>query len=103
VSKPLRLQPRLLEPHFADGAPYYRERSGEEREAAVVASSERARNAHLGLASLYELVANALDHRPSKARTRIDYREALLDDALDDSFPASDPPAIVMPGGSGNH
>jgi len=25
-------------------------------------------------------------------------REAMLDDALDDSFPASDPPAITMPG-----
>jgi hypothetical protein len=24
-------------------------------------------------------------------------REDLLDDALDDTFPASDPPAIVMP------
>jgi hypothetical protein len=27
-----------------------------------------------------------------------DRRDAILDDALDDSFPASDPPAIVMPG-----
>jgi hypothetical protein len=25
-------------------------------------------------------------------------REALLDDALDDTFPASDPPAITRPG-----
>lgn len=25
-------------------------------------------------------------------------RDAILDDALDDSFPASDPPAITMPG-----
>jgi hypothetical protein len=25
-------------------------------------------------------------------------REASLDDALDDTFPASDPPAIIMPG-----
>jgi hypothetical protein len=25
-------------------------------------------------------------------------REALLDDALDDTFPASDPPAITLPG-----
>jgi hypothetical protein len=24
-------------------------------------------------------------------------REAMLDEALDDSFPASDPPAIIMP------
>lgn len=25
-------------------------------------------------------------------------RDTILDDALDDSFPASDPPAITMPG-----
>lgn len=33
-------------------------------------------------------------------RSRADckeHRENLLDDALDDSFPASDPPAIVAP------
>lgn len=28
-------------------------------------------------------------------RSSVERREALLDDALDDSFPASDPPAIV--------
>jgi hypothetical protein len=28
----------------------------------------------------------------------VERREASLDDALDDSFPASDPPAITMPG-----
>jgi len=28
---------------------------------------------------------------------RVEHREALLDDALDDSFPASDPPSMVMP------
>ena len=30
-------------------------------------------------------------------RDPIERREELLDDALDDSFPASDPPAIVSP------
>jgi hypothetical protein len=30
-------------------------------------------------------------------RTRKEHREDLLDDALDDSFPASDPPAITSP------
>ena len=30
-------------------------------------------------------------------RSRAERREAMLDDALDDSFPASDPPAIIMP------
>ena len=34
---------------------------------------------------------------PAKDLRWIEHREALLDDALDDSFPASDPPAIVMP------
>jgi hypothetical protein len=28
----------------------------------------------------------------------VERREERLDDALDDSFPASDPPAITMPG-----
>lgn len=27
----------------------------------------------------------------------VEHREERLDEALDDSFPASDPPAIVMP------
>jgi hypothetical protein len=42
--------------------------------------------------------------RPSRKTGRsgqdarsVEHREALLDDALDDSFPASDPPAIVTP------
>ena len=35
---------------------------------------------------------------PGRVRSCIERREALLDDALDDSFPASDPPAITMPG-----
>jgi len=28
---------------------------------------------------------------------RVEHREALLDDALDDSLPASDPPSMVTP------
>jgi hypothetical protein len=35
---------------------------------------------------------------PARAEPCVERREALLDDALDDSFPASDPPAISMPG-----
>jgi hypothetical protein len=39
--------------------------------------------------------------RPTTAEARricfVKHREALLDDALDDSFPASDPPSMVMP------
>jgi hypothetical protein len=37
-----------------------------------------------------------LTEKASRA-SRAERREALLDDALDDSFPASDPPAIIMP------
>lgn len=33
--------------------------------------------------------------RPSKGKRK--HREELLDEALDESFPASDPPAIVEP------
>jgi hypothetical protein len=32
-----------------------------------------------------------------KRREAVERREALLDDALDDSFPASDPPSITAP------
>jgi len=35
------------------------------------------------------------DHAHEKAKRRSEERE--LDDALEDSFPASDPPAIVQP------
>jgi hypothetical protein len=31
-------------------------------------------------------------------RSCVERRDALLDNALDDSFPASDPPALVAPG-----
>lgn len=34
--------------------------------------------------------------RTKKDKLR-DHREALLDEALEDSFPASDPPSIVRP------
>jgi hypothetical protein len=34
----------------------------------------------------------------ARAASCDDRRDAILDDALDDSFPASDPPAITMPG-----
>ena len=40
--------------------------------------------------------------KPPRARPQLDaravkHREDLLDDALDDSFPASDPPSMVTP------
>jgi hypothetical protein len=37
-------------------------------------------------------------HENASAALCAERREALLDDALDDSFPASDPPAMTMPG-----
>jgi hypothetical protein len=35
--------------------------------------------------------------RHQARRACVERREYMLDDALDDSFPASDPPAITMP------
>jgi len=35
--------------------------------------------------------------RSEQEIARVKHREALLDDALDDTFPASDPPAMLMP------
>ena len=68
---------------------YYGLRSQEERQAAMEAAGGASRRAHEQLASLYARLS------ASKA---IADREALLDQALGDSFPASDPPAIVAPG-----
>ncbi len=68
---------------------YYGLRSQEERQAAMEAAGGAARRAHEQLASLY---------RTLSASKAIADREALLDQALSDSFPASDPPAIVAPG-----
>ena len=34
---------------------------------------------------------------PKKATDCKEHRDDLLDDALDDTFPASDPPAIIAP------
>jgi len=39
-----------------------------------------------------------MQHQESSADPCVERREGLLDDALDDTFPASDPPAITMPG-----
>jgi hypothetical protein len=39
-----------------------------------------------------------MQRKAVRARACAERREARLDDALDDTFPASDPPAIVMPG-----
>jgi hypothetical protein len=39
-----------------------------------------------------------MQREAARASPCTERREAMLDDALDDSFPASDPPAITMPG-----
>jgi len=41
--------------------------------------------------------ANRASKRPAATPDCIKHREELLDDALDDSFPASDPPALSQP------
>jgi hypothetical protein len=38
-----------------------------------------------------------MNREHASAGSCVERREARLDDALDDTFPASDPPAIVMP------
>ena len=40
-----------------------------------------------------------MDKRPPEARKKPKTASDKLDDALDDSFPASDPPAQTEPGG----
>jgi hypothetical protein len=78
---------------------YYNRRAGEERRAAGKANGSAARRAHEELAQLHSLVANASRHRKPQLRFgSIERREARLDDALDDSFPASDPPSFIAPG-----
>lgn len=81
-------------------AEYFDRRAGEQRRAANQANGAAARKAHRDLAQLHRLVANASRHRKPDLRFgSIERREALLDDALDDSFPASDPPAIIASAG----
>jgi hypothetical protein len=77
---------------------YFDRRAEEERRAADKANGRAARKAHAELAQLHRLVANASKHRKPNLRFgTIERREAMLDDALDDSFPASDPPAFIAP------
>lgn len=96
----------------ADGAPehsateafksnrvHHRARSEEELEAARSAGSDAARKAHLELAQLHSFRALGSSRvRRRIGRKAVNRREVLLDDALDNSFPASDPPAFVAPG-----
>ena len=71
--------------------PYWPQPTG--RDLALAAPAANAE-----LAERHVQFAEATRYRaPRRQSSSIDRREALLDDALDDSFPASDPPAIVAP------
>ena len=79
-------------------AEYFRRRSGEESRAAEKADGLAACTAHTELADLHRLVGRvARNGMPRLRFGSIERREALLNDALDNSFPASDPPAFVAP------
>ena len=86
------------EPERETDTEYFDRRAGEERRAADKANGHAARKAHQDLADLHRLVAEASRHcKPNLRFGTIERREAMLDDALDDSFPASDPPAFTAP------
>ncbi len=89
--QPAQLTVRSAATAASDGL-YFHSRSAEERDAARHAAGGQARRAHEQLARLYTELAL------TRKQEAIERREAMLDDALDDSFPASDPPAIVAPG-----
>jgi hypothetical protein len=85
------------EPERESDAEYFDRRAEEEQRTADKANGA-ARKAHQDLADLHRLVAEASRHRKPNLRFgTIERREAMLDDALDDSFPASDPPAFTAP------
>ena len=88
-----------VESRFETDRVYFRRRSAEERRRARNAENCAARQAHDELAELYALVARASGARQLHENSRrVARREAMLDDALDDTFPASDPLALVAPG-----
>jgi hypothetical protein len=96
--RPLRLAGRFSLEALNGDPVYFRARAEEERGAAAAAMGHEARQAHRELADLYGLLAGTIAHRRSSNDVSVERREALLDDALDDTFPASDPPAIIAPG-----
>jgi hypothetical protein len=87
---------------------YYRRRSREERGAARRASGVKARKSHETLAGLYAHLSDepamhverprqrrANDFRPTAA-SRAKRQDALLDEALKETFPASDPVSVAF-------
>ena len=89
---------------------YYRRRSREERSAADRAVGVEAREAHEELARLYAGLSGAAADRPKRSierranparsparrRSRRNWQDALLDEALKATFPASDPVSVAF-------
>ena len=73
---------------------YFSRRSGEQRNAAGKAASARARRAHDELAELYANLSEAAPERQVR-NAREQRHEALLDAALKETFPASDPVSTI--------
>jgi hypothetical protein len=92
------------------GRAYFGRRSDEERAAACRAAGVEARQAHRALSALYGELADALaapwQRRRANAATRAaiapesraERQDALLDSALMETFPASDPVSVVRVG-----
>ncbi|MDT9601051.1 hypothetical protein [Sphingosinicella rhizophila] len=109
----MRLAAAMAAPHSIDWAAesdarYFRRRAREERNAADKAAGVEAREAHQELARLYAGLSEAGTDRwkrPVEARARAARRgparsrkrqDALLDEALMGTFPASDPVSVAF-------
>ena len=86
---------RFAEPARESDRAYFRRRSREERRAAGAAASAAARRAHEALADLHarwsEFGTTSVDSVPSGRAKR---QDALLEEALKQTFPASDPVGV---------
>jgi hypothetical protein len=109
----MRLAAAMAGPHSPDwaaesDAQYFRRRAREERNAAGEAAGAEAREAHRELASLYAGLSEAGTYRwkrPVESRAHAAQRapapsskqqDALLDEALMGTFPASDPVSVAF-------
>ena len=93
--------------HPESDSAYFLRRSREERRAADTAAGSEARAAHSELADLYERHSEALtrllrsssDANATAVRSAVvgaERQDALLDEALKQTFPASDPVSVVF-------
>jgi hypothetical protein len=101
---PARRVPHARESDLA----YFRRRSEEERAAAEAAAGAEARQAHRKLSLLYAQLSGASAARRERPRNtgaisfgadaaaRARRHDALLDDALRQTFPASDPVSVAL-------